>query len=68
LSTQRLGNQRRSSGGAGWRIYDMVCAFEVLEHLKRDEAALRDWITLVRPGGHLVLSVPAGPERFGEWT
>ena len=58
------GDHRAVPAGA---LYDMVCAFEVLEHLERDEAALRDWITLVRPGGHLVLSVPAGPERFGEW-
>ena len=24
-----------------------------------------DWARLVRPGGHLMLSVPAGPKRFG---
>jgi len=47
--------------------YDVVCAFEVLEHLEHDEAALADWIKLVRPGGQIVLSVPAGPERFGPW-
>jgi SAM-dependent methyltransferase len=45
--------------------YDVVCAFEVLEHLEDDAAALVLWQRLVRPGGHLVLSVPAWQERFG---
>lgn len=47
--------------------YDLVCAFEVLEHLADDDAVMADWITLVRPGGHLLLSVPADPDRFGPW-
>lgn len=47
--------------------FDMVCAFEVLEHLEHDEAALADWAKLVRPGGHLVLSVPAWQHMFGTW-
>ena len=45
--------------------YDLVCAFEVIEHIADDAAALREWLTLVRPGGHLLLSVPADPHRFG---
>ena len=51
---------------AGQR-YDLVCAFEVLEHIADDAAALADWLPLVRPGGHLLLSVPSEPERFGPW-
>lgn len=47
--------------------YDVVCAFEVLEHIADDAAALTEWLPLVRPGGHLVLSVPADPARFGPW-
>jgi len=45
--------------------YDLVCAFEVLEHIDDDKGALAEWVLLVRPGGHLVLSVPAFQERFG---
>jgi SAM-dependent methyltransferase len=45
--------------------YDLVCAFEVLEHIADDAAALAAWLPLVRPGGNLLLSVPADPERFG---
>jgi SAM-dependent methyltransferase len=45
--------------------YDLVCAFEVLEHIADDKAALAEWLPLVRPGGHLLLSVPGDPHRFG---
>ncbi len=49
------------------RQYDLVCAFEVLEHISDDDGALKDWLDLVRPGGRLLLSVPAEPEKFGPW-
>lgn len=45
--------------------FDLVCSFEVLEHLEDDRAAIEDWRVRVRPGGWLVLSVPARPHRFG---
>ena len=45
--------------------YDLVCAFEVLEHIKDDAAALADWVGFVRPGGRLLLSVPAFQARYG---
>ncbi len=51
---------------AGQR-FDAVCAFEVLEHLEDDRAALTAWIERLDPGGRLVVSVPQGPERFGPW-
>jgi len=49
------------------RTFDVVCAFEVLEHLADDAAALASWATKVRPGGHLVLSVPAWQHMYGPW-
>jgi SAM-dependent methyltransferase len=45
--------------------FDLVCAFEVLEHIEDDAVAAKDWLALVRPGGHLLVSVPADPHRFG---
>jgi SAM-dependent methyltransferase len=45
--------------------FDLLCAFEVLEHIDDDKEALAEWLLLVRPGGHLMLSVPAFQERFG---
>jgi SAM-dependent methyltransferase len=47
------------------QTFDVVCAFEVLEHLEDDRAALNAWLGHVRPGGWLLLSVPAGSHRFG---
>jgi SAM-dependent methyltransferase len=45
--------------------YDLVCAFEVLEHIEDDATAAAEWLALARPGGHLLISVPADPHRFG---
>jgi SAM-dependent methyltransferase len=45
--------------------FDLVCAFEVLEHIEDDAAAATQWLALARPGGHLLVSVPADPQRFG---
>lgn len=39
--------------------FDVLCAFEVLEHIEDDRAALAQWVTWLRPGGVLLLSVPA---------
>jgi len=47
------------------RTFDLVCAFEVIEHLLDDEGALRQWVQRVRPGGWLLLSTPSSPERYG---
>jgi SAM-dependent methyltransferase len=47
--------------------FDLVCAFEVLEHLEDDEAALTDWVSRVRPGGWLLLSTPAFQARYAAW-
>jgi SAM-dependent methyltransferase len=44
--------------------FDLVCAFEVLEHIDDDEGALRAWRELIRPGGWLLLSVPAWRKRL----
>ncbi len=45
--------------------FDVVCAFEVLEHIEDDAAALAEWAQRLRPGGWLLLSVPAGQRRYG---
>ncbi|MDO8143952.1 bifunctional 2-polyprenyl-6-hydroxyphenol methylase/3-demethylubiquinol 3-O-methyltransferase UbiG [Isoptericola sp. 178] len=47
--------------------FDVVCAFEVIEHVEDDAAALVEWAARVRPGGMLLLSTPADPDRFGPW-
>ncbi len=47
--------------------FDLVCAFEVLEHLEDDAAALADWVARLDVGASLVLSVPAHQARMGPW-
>jgi SAM-dependent methyltransferase len=45
--------------------FDLVCAFEVIEHLEDDRGALASWAAHLVAGGTVLVSVPAGPERFG---
>ena len=40
-----------------WR-YDFVFSSHTLEHMRDPHAALREWFTLVKPGGHLIVIVP----------
>lgn len=44
--------------------FDTVVACEVLEHIEDDRAALEEWRGWLRPGGHLILSVPAHARRW----
>ena len=48
----------------GHREFDVVCAFEVLEHIEDDLSILCQWRERVRPGGWILLSVPAHEQRF----
>ena len=46
------------------RPFDCLMAFEVLEHIEDDVAALRSWLSHLRPGGRVLLSVPAHQRRW----
>lgn len=39
--------------------YDLVTSFDVLEHIPEDQAVLSEMARLVKPGGFLLLTVPA---------
>jgi SAM-dependent methyltransferase len=47
------------------QVFDVVGAFEVLEHIEDDRAALEEWRRWLAPHGHLLLSVPSHQDRFG---
>ena len=53
------------SGLRGDELFDLVCAFEVLEHIEDDQTALKEWVARLKPGGQLLLSTPAYQDRFG---
>jgi SAM-dependent methyltransferase len=51
--------------------FDAALLGEVLEHIEDDLSGLRGVARVVRPGGLVVISVPANPTRFGpsdEWA
>jgi len=55
----------QSDGHAFARRFDLIVCSEVLEHLEHDALALRRVCGWLRPGGHLLVSVPGGaPTRF----
>ncbi len=45
--------------------FDMVVAFEVLEHIQNDKKAVAEIKRVLKPGGYLVFSVPAFNTLFG---
>lgn len=55
---------RETCEGLTPESFDHLAAFEVLEHIEDDLAALSDWARYLKPGGSLMVSVPAHPERW----
>lgn len=50
----------------GGRKFDVVVCINVLEHIKRDDQALKNLYKLLKNEGFLILLVPAHPFLFGE--
>ncbi len=46
-------------------VFDLVCLFDVLEHIEEDDATLRTIRGLLAPGGRALITVPAHPSLFG---
>jgi SAM-dependent methyltransferase len=42
-------------------IFDVIGAFDVLEHIEQDEAALREMHRVLKPGGGAIIAVPQHP-------
>ncbi len=47
-------------------VADVVTSMDVIEHLDDDVAALREYRRVLRPGGRLLLTVPAYPSLWSE--
>ncbi len=48
-------------------FFDLVGAFEVLEHLEKPELAIREVAKIVKSGGLFILSVPMNPGHWSSW-
>jgi len=47
--------------------FDIICLFQVLEHLDKLEETFKTFNTIAKPGGHLFIGVPNGRKiRFNE--
>ena len=49
------------------RAVDVATALDVLEHVERDDAVVRELARVLRPGGVAVVTVPAGMALWGDW-
>ena len=60
-----------SEAGAWECRFDWIICMEVLEHIENDLKALTTWIKWLKPGGTLLLSVPAHMDKWchtDEWA
>ncbi len=64
VSVRELDITRNSYPDRG--LYDTLVCLNVLEHVERDVEALGNMRELLRPGGRLVLYVPANPRLYCE--
>lgn len=49
-----------------WGSFDTAVSFQVIEHIEDDLAALKNTLRLLKPGGRLLLMVPAHQALFGD--
>jgi SAM-dependent methyltransferase len=45
--------------------FDLVVALDVLEHIERDQEALVSLVSMAKPGGYILVTVPAHPILWG---
>jgi len=47
--------------------FDLVCAFDIVEHVEADDACFSELARLARPGSTMLLSVPLHPSRWSRF-
>lgn len=45
--------------------FDLVCAFDVIEHVENDQKAVEELVRVCRPGGSIFITVPAFQSIWG---
>jgi SAM-dependent methyltransferase len=60
VCNQTLGEHLAAHAGS----YDVVCAFEVLEHLQSPVDVFADMVLATRPGGYVIVGVPHVPSAM----
>lgn len=58
--------QTDDATAALWGSFDTAVSFQVIEHIEDDVTALKNTLRLLKPGGRLVLMVPAHQALFGD--
>ncbi|MCL2585687.1 MAG: class I SAM-dependent methyltransferase [Streptosporangiales bacterium] len=56
-----------AAAGAGMAQFDSAVLINVLEHIKDDDGALLDLAAALKPGGRLILWVPAFQLLYSDW-
>jgi SAM-dependent methyltransferase len=49
-----------------WAEFDLICAFDVLEHIEEDTLVLSRIVNALAPGGGVMLSVPQHPSLWSQ--
>jgi len=49
------------------KTFEVILCLDVLEHLKDDRLPLREFRRILKPGGILVITVPAYPQLMSRW-
>lgn len=47
--------------------FDFVTALDVLEHIEKDGEAVKEILRVLKPGGHLIVTVPADMKLWSYW-
>lgn len=59
LGRQVMADKLPELGSVADKSYDLICAFDVIEHVHDDDAALAAIARKLRPGGKFAMTVPA---------
>ena len=72
IARRRLGMERVLEGSCTALPFldnslDAITALDVLEHVDRDDLAIQEFLRVLKPGGVLVVTVPAMPTLWSDW-